>query len=85
MQHPGNRLRGAGFIPSGAGGASERMLYSHDPTDSSGGTIIGDVIVAHDLEKRFEDLVAVDRITFQVREGEVFGFLGPNGRGRRRP
>ncbi|PKL62088.1 MAG: ABC transporter [Methanomicrobiales archaeon HGW-Methanomicrobiales-2] len=58
------------------------MLYSHDSTDPSGGTIIGDVIVAHDLEKRFEDLVAVDRITFQVREGEVFGFLGPNGAGK---
>ncbi|MCE5339295.1 MAG: ABC transporter ATP-binding protein [Methanomicrobiaceae archaeon] len=43
---------------------------------------MGDVIVAHDLEKRFEDLIAVDRITFQVREGEVFGFLGPNGAGK---
>ncbi|MDD3932285.1 MAG: ABC transporter ATP-binding protein [Methanoculleus sp.] len=43
---------------------------------------MGDVIVAHDLEKRFEGLIAVDRITFQVREGEVFGFLGPNGAGK---
>ncbi|WP_048113539.1 ABC transporter ATP-binding protein [Methanoculleus sp. MH98A] len=43
---------------------------------------MGDVIVAHDLEKRFGDLVAVDRIAFRVREGEVFGFLGPNGAGK---
>ncbi|MDD1674291.1 MAG: ATP-binding cassette domain-containing protein [Methanomicrobiales archaeon] len=40
------------------------------------------VIRAKDLEKRFGDLVAVDRITFEVREGEVFGFLGPNGAGK---
>ncbi|WP_250986874.1 ABC transporter ATP-binding protein [Methanoculleus oceani] len=38
--------------------------------------------MARDLLKRFEDLVAVDRITFRVREGEVFGFLGPNGAGK---
>ncbi|HQD26966.1 MULTISPECIES: ABC transporter ATP-binding protein [Methanoculleus] len=43
---------------------------------------MGDIIVAQDLEKRFEDLVAVDRISFRVREGEVFGFLGPNGAGK---
>lgn len=64
------------------GWASERVFYSHDLTDRSGGTIIGDVIVARDLEKRFEDLIAVDRIAFRVQEGEIFGFLGPNGAGK---
>jgi lipooligosaccharide transport system ATP-binding protein len=43
---------------------------------------IEDIIVARDLEKRFEDLTAVDRISFRVRKGEVFGFLGPNGAGK---
>ncbi|WP_292520111.1 ABC transporter ATP-binding protein [Methanoculleus sp.] len=43
---------------------------------------MGDIIVAHDLEKRFEDLIAVDSISFGVRKGEVFGFLGPNGAGK---
>jgi lipooligosaccharide transport system ATP-binding protein len=43
---------------------------------------MGDVIVAEDLEKRFGDFVAVDRVSFSVREGEVFGFLGPNGAGK---
>jgi len=43
---------------------------------------MGDVIVAEDLEKRFGDFVAVNRVTFSVREGEVFGFLGPNGAGK---
>ncbi|HOX08067.1 MAG TPA: ABC transporter ATP-binding protein [Planctomycetota bacterium] len=34
------------------------------------------------LEKRFGDFVAVDRISFEVARGEVFGFLGPNGAGK---
>ncbi|HWT79053.1 MAG TPA: ABC transporter ATP-binding protein [Candidatus Methylomirabilis sp.] len=35
-----------------------------------------------DLTKRFGRFVAVDRMSFQVRRGEIFGFLGPNGSGK---
>jgi ABC-2 type transport system ATP-binding protein len=35
-----------------------------------------------DLTKKYEDLVAVDHINFQVNKGEIFGFLGPNGAGK---
>jgi ABC-2 type transport system ATP-binding protein len=34
------------------------------------------------LRKQFGDFVAVDSIDFQVRRGEIFGFLGPNGSGK---
>jgi len=34
------------------------------------------------LTKRFGEFVAVDRLTFDVREGEIFGFLGSNGAGK---
>ncbi|MCJ7517769.1 MAG: ATP-binding cassette domain-containing protein [Methanomassiliicoccales archaeon] len=40
------------------------------------------VIRAEDLTKKFDSLVAVDNVSFQVNEGECFGFLGPNGAGK---
>lgn len=34
------------------------------------------------LTKKFGDFTAVDNITFDVKEGEIFGFLGANGAGK---
>jgi ABC-2 type transport system ATP-binding protein len=34
------------------------------------------------IEKKFGDFTAVDHISFQVAEGEIFGLLGPNGAGK---
>jgi ABC-2 type transport system ATP-binding protein len=39
-------------------------------------------IAVTDLTKRFGEFVAVDRLTFEVAPGEVFGFLGSNGAGK---
>lgn len=39
-------------------------------------------VSARDLTRRFGDFTAVDGITFDVAEGEVFGFLGANGAGK---
>ena len=39
-------------------------------------------IEARELTRRFGDFTAVDAITFDVRKGEVFGFLGANGAGK---
>ena len=39
-------------------------------------------ISTHGLTRRFGSFVAVDHITFDVRAGEVFGFLGANGAGK---
>lgn len=40
------------------------------------------VIQARDLTKKFGDFTAVDRISFGVSRGEIFGFLGANGAGK---
>lgn len=40
------------------------------------------VIQTEKLTKRFGDFTAVDEITFEVRRGEIFGFLGANGAGK---
>jgi ABC-2 type transport system ATP-binding protein len=39
-------------------------------------------IVVQELTKRFGDFTAVDRVSFQVGRGEVYGWLGPNGAGK---
>ena len=41
-----------------------------------------DPIVAEGLTRRFGEFTAVDRVSFAVRQGEIFGFLGPNGAGK---
>jgi ABC-2 type transport system ATP-binding protein len=40
------------------------------------------MLVADGLSRRFGDCLAVDRVSFAVGRGEVFGFLGPNGAGK---
>jgi ABC-2 type transport system ATP-binding protein len=40
------------------------------------------VIRVENLTRRFGEFVAVDHINFQVKEGEVVGYLGPNGSGK---
>ena len=40
------------------------------------------VIVASGLTRRFGDFTAVDRVSFSIRRGEIFGFVGSNGSGK---
>ena len=46
------------------------------------GAANGFAIDAQNLTRRFGSFVAVDHITFDLRAGEVFGFLGANGAGK---
>ena len=41
-----------------------------------------DAIVVNNLTKRFGKFTAVEQISFKVRQGEIFGFLGANGAGK---
>ena len=44
------------------------------------------MIVVHELYKRFrsadEEIIAVNKLSFSVASGEVYGLLGPNGAGK---
>jgi lipooligosaccharide transport system ATP-binding protein len=40
------------------------------------------LVSAKDLRKNYGSLTAVDGISFEIQEGECFGFLGPNGAGK---
>lgn len=40
------------------------------------------IVIADLLVKRFDKLTAVDGISFEIEEGQVFGLLGPNGAGK---
>jgi ABC-2 type transport system ATP-binding protein len=43
---------------------------------------VAQAIIADQLTYSYGNLIAVDRISFQVREGEILSFLGPNGAGK---
>ena len=47
------------------------------PPDTS-----GSAVRIENLVKRFGDFTAVDRVSLEVKRGEIFGFLGPNGAGK---
>jgi ABC-2 type transport system ATP-binding protein len=42
----------------------------------------GSIVEVNNFMKSYDDFIAVDNISFNVKEGEIFGLLGPNGAGK---
>jgi ABC-2 type transport system ATP-binding protein len=81
---------GASSGPTGRSGAeaersAEATARTATAVGPAGGRRAPDpslLIRTRNLTKRYGDLVAVDRLTFEVRAGEIYGLLGPNGAGK---
>jgi ABC-2 type transport system ATP-binding protein len=63
----------------GAAIAGESVLAQHVRAIPSDGEV---VIEAEQLTKTFGNFTATDKVSFQVRRGEIYGLLGPNGAGK---
>lgn len=65
-------------IEDGHGSMFEKKANSNNPTKENSSFVID----VHNLTKKYGDFVAVKDLTLQVKEGEIFGFLGHNGAGK---
>src|SRR5258706_8563743 len=67
----------ADFKPNGASGAREPATNGRTKLTNPGNAIEVDHIV-----KKYGDFTAVNDVSFNVQEEEIFGLLGPNGAGK---
>jgi ABC-2 type transport system ATP-binding protein len=71
--------------PSARAESADREKPSRDHGSSSQGAPpepAAPAIAAEELTRRFGAFTAVDRVSFEVARGEIFGLLGPNGAGK---
>jgi ABC-2 type transport system ATP-binding protein len=64
----------------GAHAADKQAPAAQEP--AIGGASGDSIVEVRDLVRRFGKFVAVDRVSFAVKRGEIFGLLGPNGAGK---
>ena len=67
--------RGTGRLHGGAAHSARRA-------GTMGTVNAPDVVTVHHLVKRYGHVLAVNDVSFSIREGEIFGIIGPNGAGK---
>jgi len=65
-----------------AGGAHAAESQAPPAQEPAIGGASDSIVEVRDLVRRFGKFVAVDRVSFVVKRGEIFGLLGPNGAGK---
>jgi ABC-2 type transport system ATP-binding protein len=70
-----------GFVDAIATGTAPAAAKPAPPP-ASRAKAAGPAIEVRDLVRRFGSFLAVDRVSFSVAQGEIFGLLGPNGAGK---
>jgi ABC-2 type transport system ATP-binding protein len=66
-------------------GRAARAAYTDAPGDrrrSDSAVNTAEVVTVQHLAKRYGTLLAVNDVSFSIREGEIFGIIGPNGAGK---
>src|SRR5579871_1762365 len=66
------RVRGPGRVHGGAAPSARR----------AGPMNAAEVVTVQHLVKRYGNVLAVNDVSFAIREGEIFGIIGPNGAGK---
>jgi len=69
------------------GGREEKPVSEHITNNSVDAVIkdnnLGEIAIkVSDLTRKFGDFTAVNQVSFEVKRGEIFGLLGPNGSGK---
>src|SRR5262249_12629624 len=78
------RVRGSRRVQGGAAHAARRegTMGTVNAADVVDALDVVDVVTVHHLVKRYGNVLAVNDVSFSLREGEIFGIIGPNGAGK---